>query len=51
MTAEVTADEMMSVAAARALRDGQVCFVGIGLPSTAVNLAGRLLAPYLVLIF
>ena len=38
-------DEMMSVAASRALRDGQVCFVGIGLPSTAANLARRLHAP------
>ena len=33
---EYTADEMMTVAAARALADGAVCFVGIGLPSTAV---------------
>jgi glutaconate CoA-transferase subunit B len=46
-----TADEMMSVAAARALRDGAVCFVGIGLPSTAANLARRLHAPNLVLIY
>ena len=42
---------MMSVAAARALRDGQACFVGIGLPSTAANLARRLHAPDLVLIY
>jgi glutaconate CoA-transferase subunit B len=42
---------MMSIAAARALRDGQVCFVGIGLPSTAANLARRLHAPDLVLIY
>jgi glutaconate CoA-transferase, subunit B len=47
----ITPDEMMSVAAARALRDGQVCFVGIGLPSTAANLARRLHAPDLVLIY
>jgi glutaconate CoA-transferase subunit B len=47
----MTPDEMMSVAAARALRDGQVCFVGIGLPSTAANLARRLHAPDLVLIY
>ena len=40
-----TADEMMTIAAARALRDGQACFVGIGLPSTAANLARRLHAP------
>ena len=46
-----TADEMMSVAASRALRDGQACFVGIGLPSTAANLARRLHAPGLVLIY
>jgi glutaconate CoA-transferase, subunit B len=42
---------MMSVAAARALRDGAVCFVGIGLPSTAANLARRTHAPNLVLIY
>ena len=46
-----TADEMMSIAAARSLRDGQVCFVGIGLPSTAANLARRLHAPGLVLVY
>ena len=46
-----TADEMMTVAAARALRDGQACFVGIGLPSTAANLARRLHAPNLVLVY
>lgn len=46
-----TADEMMTVAAARALDDGAVCFVGIGLPSTAANLACRLHAPGLVLVY
>jgi glutaconate CoA-transferase subunit B len=46
-----SADEMMSIAAARALRDGQACFVGIGLPSRAANLARRLHAPGLVLIY
>ena len=46
-----TADEMMTVAAARTLRDGQACFVGIGLPSTAANLARRLHAPNLALIY
>jgi glutaconate CoA-transferase, subunit B len=46
-----TADEMMSVAAARALRDGTACFVGIGLPSKAANLARRTHAPNLVLIY
>ncbi len=44
-------DEMMTVAAARQLRDGQVCFVGIGLPSAACNLARLTHAPELVLIY
>lgn len=48
---EYTTDEMMTVAAARALGDGTVCFVGIGLPSTAANLARRLHAPNAVLIY
>jgi glutaconate CoA-transferase, subunit B len=42
---------MMTVAAARALADGSACFVGIGLPSTAANLARRTHAPNLVLIY
>jgi len=46
-----SADEMMTIAAARSLHDGQACFVGIGLPSTAANLARRLHAPELVLIY
>ncbi len=46
-----TADEMMAVAAARHLSDGEVCFVGIGLPSTAANLARRTHAPDLVLVY
>jgi glutaconate CoA-transferase subunit B len=46
-----TADEMMTVAAARALRPGARCFVGIGLPSTAANLARRTNAPDLVLVY
>lgn len=50
-TREYTADEMMTVAAARALRDNSSCFVGIGLPSTAANLARRTHAPGLVLIY
>src|SRR5579872_6331919 len=41
----------MAVEAARALRDGDVCFVGIGLPSTAANLARLTHAPNLVLIY
>jgi glutaconate CoA-transferase, subunit B len=46
-----TSDEMMTVAAARALRDDLVCFVGIGLPSTAANLARATHAPHLVLVY
>lgn len=46
-----SADEMMTVAAARRLRDGAVCFVGIGLPSAACNLARLTHAPDLVLIY
>lgn len=46
-----TADEMMTVTAARQLRDGAVCFVGIGLPSAACNLARMTHAPGLVLIY
>ena len=41
----------MTVAAARLLKDGQVCFVGIGLPSAACNLARLTHAPNLVLIY
>ncbi len=45
------AGEMMAVAAARQLGDGQVCFVGIGLPSQAANLARATHAPHLVLVY
>lgn len=46
-----TADEIMTVTAARQLRNGAVCFVGIGLPSAACNLARMSHAPGLVLIY
>ncbi|HUC59339.1 MAG TPA: CoA-transferase [Streptosporangiaceae bacterium] len=46
-----TSDEMMTVTAARVLRDGMTCFVGIGLPSEAANLARATHAPNLVLIY
>ena len=46
-----TADEMMAVEAARRLRDGSVCFVGIGLPSLACNLARATHAPDVVLVY
>jgi glutaconate CoA-transferase subunit B len=48
---EYTSDEMMTVSAARMLRNGAVCFVGIGLPSTAANLARLTHAPDVVLIY
>ena len=46
-----TADEMMAVEAARRLDDDTVCFVGIGLPSLAANLARRTHAPGCVLVY
>ena len=48
---EFTSEEMMAVAAARRLRDGISCFVGIGLPSKAANLARATHAPDCVLIY
>ena len=45
------ADEMMAVEAARRLTSGNVCFVGIGLPSLAANLARRTHAPGCVLVY
>ncbi len=46
-----TADEMMTVAASRRLADRAVCFVGIGIPSQAANLARLTHAPDSVLIY
>jgi glutaconate CoA-transferase subunit B len=46
-----SADEMMAVEAARRLRNGTVCFVGIGLPSLACNLARATHAPDAVLVY
>ncbi len=48
---DFTTNEMMTVAAARRLGNGSVCFVGIGLPSTAANLARLTHAPDVVLIY
>lgn len=48
---DYTPDEMMTVTAARHLRNAAVCFVGIGLPSAAANLARLTHAPDLVLIY
>jgi glutaconate CoA-transferase subunit B len=43
--------EMMIVAAARELAGQRVCFVGVGLPNIAVNLAKRTVAPDLELVY
>ena len=54
MSADVagwSASEMMIVAAARALAGRRVCFVGVGLPNIAVNLAKRTVAPELELVY
>ena len=54
MTGEVLAfskSEMMIVAAARELAGQHVCFVGVGLPNIAVNLAQRTVAPDLELVY
>jgi glutaconate CoA-transferase subunit B len=44
-------EEVMAVEAARRLTNDTVCFVGIGLPSTAANLARRTHAPECVLVY
>jgi glutaconate CoA-transferase subunit B len=48
---EYSPTEIMTVAAARKLQNGTVCFVGIGLPSAAANLARTTHAPETVLIY
>lgn len=50
-TAPATATEMMTIAAARVLRNEDVCFVGIGAPSAACNLARLTHAPKITLIY
>jgi glutaconate CoA-transferase, subunit B len=50
-TREFTAEELLTVAAARFLTDGTTTFVGIGPPGAAANLAQRLHAPNLVLVY
>lgn len=51
MDLSYTPSEMMTAVAARELRDGEVVFVGIGLPNLACNLARATHAPNLVLIY
>lgn len=51
MSDPYSSDEIMTVAAARGLADAVTCFVGIGLPSTAANLARAVHNPQLTLIY
>jgi len=51
MSAAYTSAEMMAIAAARLLRNDDVCFVGIGAPSLACNLARLTHAPDITLIY
>jgi glutaconate CoA-transferase subunit B len=51
MTESYTPNEMMTIAAARALRNSDVCFVGIGMPSAACNLARLTHAAGITLIY
>jgi glutaconate CoA-transferase subunit B len=51
MAETYTPNEMMTAAAARALRSSDVCFVGIGMPSAACNLARLTHAPDITLIY
>lgn len=48
---DFTPDEMMTIAAARALSNDDVCFVGIGAPSAACNVARLTHAPDITLIY
>jgi len=51
MNPEYTSSELLTVNAARLLRDGDVVFVGVGLPNLACNLARRTHAPGLVMLY
>ena len=51
IAAEVSPTDLMTINAARELRDGQVCLVGVGPPNAAANLARRLQAPGCVLVY
>ena len=51
MSAPFTPDEMMTIAASRALTNDDVCFVGIGAPSAACNLARLTHAPGITLFY
>jgi glutaconate CoA-transferase subunit B len=49
--ADYSRSELMALTAARALEDGEVVFVGVGLPNLACNLARRLHAPNLEMVY
>jgi glutaconate CoA-transferase subunit B len=51
MSYTYTASELMTINAARLLRDGDVVFVGVGIPNLACNLARRTHAPNLYMIY
>jgi glutaconate CoA-transferase, subunit B len=48
---QATPEEMMTIEAARQVRDGDVLLVGVGPPNAAANLARRLHAPNCVLVY
>jgi glutaconate CoA-transferase, subunit B len=48
---EYSPAELMTINAARLLRDGEVVFVGVGLPNLACNLARHTHAPNLLMIY
>jgi glutaconate CoA-transferase subunit B len=48
---DYTSSELLTINAARLLRDGDRVFVGVGLPNLACNLARRTLAPNLLMIY
>ncbi|MDD5467062.1 MAG: CoA-transferase subunit beta [Anaerolineales bacterium] len=50
-TLSYTSPELLTINAARLLRDGDVVFVGVGLPNLACNLARRTHTPNLVMIY
>ena len=51
MTEIYSSDEMMTIAASRSLTNKDVCFVGIGAPSAACNVARLTHAPEITLIY
>jgi glutaconate CoA-transferase subunit B len=48
---DYTSSEILTINAARLLRDGDTVFVGVGLPNLACNLARRTHAPNLLMIY